>query len=44
MVNEAEAARVRRVFELFAETGSGVETVRRLQDEGVTAKSGWPLN
>jgi hypothetical protein len=30
VVNEAEAARVRRVFELFAETGSGVETARRL--------------
>ena len=38
VVNEAEAARVRRVFELFAETGSGVETVRRLQDEGVAAQ------
>ena len=44
VVNEAEAARVRRVFELFAETGSGVETVRRLRDEGVAAKSGRPLN
>jgi DNA invertase Pin-like site-specific DNA recombinase len=42
--NEAEAARVRRVFELFAETGSGVETVRRLQAEGLTAKSGRPLD
>ena len=44
VVNEAEAARVRRVFELFAETGSGVETVRRLRAEGVTSKSGRPLN
>ena len=44
VVNEAEAARVRRVFEIFAETGSGVETVRRLRDEGVTSKSGRPLN
>jgi DNA invertase Pin-like site-specific DNA recombinase len=44
VVNEAEAARVRRVFELFVETGSGVETVRRLQAEGVTAKSGRPLD
>ncbi|WP_456237088.1 recombinase family protein [Belnapia mucosa] len=42
--NEAEAARVRRVFELFVETGSGVETVRRLQAEGVTSKSGRPLD
>jgi len=40
VVNETEAARVRRVFELFVETGSGVETVRRLQAEGVISKSG----
>jgi hypothetical protein len=44
VVNEEEAARVRRVFELFAETGSGVETVRRLRDEGVALKSGRPPN
>ena len=44
IVNEPEAARVRRVFELFVETGSGVETARRLQAEGVTAKSGRPLD
>ena len=44
VVNEPEAARVRRVFELFIETGSGVETMRRLQAEGVTAKSGRPLD
>jgi DNA invertase Pin-like site-specific DNA recombinase len=44
LVNEAEAARVRRVFELFAETGSGVETVRRCQAEGITAKSGRPID
>ena len=44
VVNEAEAARVRRVFELFTETGSGVEAVRRLRDEGVAAKSGRSLN
>ena len=42
--NEAEAARVRRVFEIFVETGSGVETVRRLQVEGMTSKSGRPLD
>jgi hypothetical protein len=35
---------VRRVFELFGETGSGVETVRRLREEGVAAKSGRPLD
>ena len=44
VVNQVEAARVRRVFELFVETGSGVETVRRLRAEAVTAKSGRPLN
>src|SRR3712207_4079823 len=44
VVNDAEAARVRRAFELFAETGSGVETVRRLRDEGVAVRSGRPLN
>jgi hypothetical protein len=42
--NEAEAARVRRVFELFVETGSGVQTSRRLQAEGVTSRSGRPLD
>jgi DNA invertase Pin-like site-specific DNA recombinase len=44
VVNEAEAVRVRQVFELFAETGSGVETVRRLQAAGAISKSGRPLN
>ena len=44
VVNEAEAARVRRVLELFVETGSGVETVRRLREEGLASKSGRPLN
>jgi DNA invertase Pin-like site-specific DNA recombinase len=42
--DEDEAARVRRVFTLFAETGSGVGTVRRLPAEGITAKSGRPLD
>lgn len=42
--NEAEAARVRRVFELFAETGSGTETAGRLQAEGLTSKSSRPLD
>src|SRR5215213_4309595 len=44
VVNAAEAARMRRVFEIFAETGSGVETVRRLRAEGATSKSGRPLD
>lgn len=42
--NEAEVPRVRRVFDLFVETGSGVETARRLQAEGITSKSGRLLN
>ena len=44
VVNEDEARRVRRVFEIFAETGSGVETVRRLHAEGATSKTGRPLD
>src|ERR687890_752739 len=44
VVNEAEAQRVRRGFELFAETGSGVETARRVRHEGVTGKPGRPLD
>ncbi|WP_207792060.1 recombinase family protein [Siccirubricoccus phaeus] len=44
VVNEAEAARARRVFELFAETGSGVEAVRRLRTEGVLTKTGRPFD
>ena len=44
VVNEDEAARVRRVFELYVETGSGVATVRQLQAERVTAKSGRPFD
>jgi DNA invertase Pin-like site-specific DNA recombinase len=44
VVNEPEAARVRRVFELFAETGSGVETVRRCRAEGIATRSGRPLD
>jgi len=43
-VNETEAARVRSAFELFAETGSGIETVNRLRAEGATSKSGRPLD
>jgi hypothetical protein len=44
VVNEGEAKRVRRVFEVFVETGSGVETVRRLQAEGIASKSSRLLN
>ena len=44
VVNAPEAARVRRVFELFAETGSGVETVRRCRVDGITTRSGRPID
>ena len=40
VINEAEATRVRRVFALYAETASEVETVRQLRAEGVTGKTG----
>ncbi|WP_431266884.1 recombinase family protein [Dankookia sp. P2] len=42
--NPEEAERVRRMFEVFVETGSGAETVRRLRAEGATSKSGRPLD
>src|SRR5215210_1461709 len=41
---ESEAETVRRVFEVFAETGSGLETARVLQAEGQTSKTGRPLD
>jgi DNA invertase Pin-like site-specific DNA recombinase len=44
VVNTAEATRVRRVFEIFAETGSGVETVRRCRAEGIATRSGRPID
>ncbi|TCI00728.1 recombinase family protein [Roseococcus sp. SYP-B2431] len=44
VVNDTEAARVRRVFEIFAETGSGIETVARLRAERATSKAGRPLD
>ena len=44
VVNEDEAPRVRRVFEIFAETGSGIETVACLRAEGATSKAGRPLD
>jgi DNA invertase Pin-like site-specific DNA recombinase len=44
VVNKPEAVRVRRVFDLFAETGSGTETAARLQGEGATSKTGRPLD
>ena len=44
IVNEDEALRVRHVFEIFAETGSGIDTVKRLRAEAATSKSGRPLD
>jgi DNA invertase Pin-like site-specific DNA recombinase len=44
VVNEPEAARVRRVFDLFTETGSGIETVRRCRAEGITTRTGRPID
>jgi DNA invertase Pin-like site-specific DNA recombinase len=44
VMNDAEAKNVRQVFEFFAETASGTETVQRLQAKRVTSKSGRLLN
>jgi DNA invertase Pin-like site-specific DNA recombinase len=44
VVNDAEAKSVRQVFEFFAETASGTETVQRLQAQRITSKSGRLLN
>ncbi len=40
IVNDAEAAVVRRVFGGFVEIGSGTKLVQALRDEGVTTKRG----
>ena len=44
VVNEAEAAVVRRVFEGFAELGSGTALTRVLRQGGVTTKRGKPID
>jgi DNA invertase Pin-like site-specific DNA recombinase len=44
VVNDAEAAVVRRVFEGFVETGSGTKLTQVLRGEGVTTKNGKPIN
>jgi DNA invertase Pin-like site-specific DNA recombinase len=44
VINEAEAETVRRVFDLFLQTGSGTETAKVLQQVGCTSKTGRPLN
>ncbi len=43
VVNTAEAATVRRVFEGFAELGSGTKLTGVLRAEGVTTKRGKPI-
>src|SRR4051794_41203920 len=43
MINEAEAATVRRVFEGFVETGSGSKLTEMLRAERVTTKGGKPI-
>jgi DNA invertase Pin-like site-specific DNA recombinase len=43
-VNEDEAARVRRVFEAFAATGSATRLVPVLRAEGVLTKTGRPFD
>jgi DNA invertase Pin-like site-specific DNA recombinase len=43
VVNEAEAAVIRRIFCGFVETESGIKIVDALRDDGVTTKRGRPL-
>ncbi len=44
VLNKTEAATVRRVFEGFAEIGSGTKLTQTLRAEGVTTKRGKPIN
>ena len=44
VVNETEAAKVRRVFEGFAAIGSATKLAKVLRDEGVTTKRGRPID
>ena len=44
VVNAAEAAVVRRVFEGFVELGSGTALTRVLREQGVTTKRGKPID
>ena len=44
VVNVTEAAIVRRVFEGFIETGSGTKLTQALHIEGVTTRSGKPID
>jgi DNA invertase Pin-like site-specific DNA recombinase len=44
IVNEAEAAVVRMIFERFLKVGSATELVRELAAEGITTKRGKPVD
>jgi site-specific DNA recombinase len=44
IVNEAEAATVRMIFERFVNIGSATTLARSLRDEGVTTKRGRPID
>ncbi len=44
VVNETEAALVRRIFQGFVEHESGMKLARQLRAEGATTKRGKPLN
>ncbi len=44
VVNETEAALVRRIFQGFVELESGMKLARQLRAEGATTKRGKPLN
>ena len=44
VVNDAEAIVIRRVFEGFAEIGSGTELTKVLRADGITTKQGKPIN
>jgi len=44
VVNRAEAATVRMIFERFADLQSGTKLVRELQHEGVLTKTGKPID
>ena len=44
VINQVEAATVRMIFERFADLRSGIKLVRDLQQEGVTTKTGKPID
>src|SRR4051812_13254980 len=44
VVNQIEAATVRRIFERFVKLGSVTQLVREMRDKGVTTKGGKPID